>query len=285
LTRGFDCRRVAEGSVKTTLAAIIAVGVLAVGAADAGAKTFSAQSGNVQATLTYSGSAGFYTATNLRIVRNGATLLDAAPRATECGPGPCGPSGYQGDPPLRVVDLDGNGEPEVIYSAYTGGAHCCSIALVYRLSGTGTGYALTEHGFGDPGFTLKDLNGDGRPEWVTADDRFAYLYTAYAFSGLPLQILSFANGRFTDVTASYPALVRRDARRWWSRYHRARNRTDGTQLGVLAAWAADRYKLGRRKAALRVLRAEARAGRLKGPGLHGATFVTRLDRFLRRHGY
>ena len=285
LTRGFAWRRVGNVHVKATLAAIVALGVLAAGAADAAARTFSAQSGGVQATLTYSGAAGNHTATNLRIVRNGATLQNAAPRVAFCGQGPCGPSGYQGDPPLRVADLDADGEPEVVYSAFTGGAHCCSIAQVYRLSAGATGYAVTEHGFGDPSFTLKDLNGDGRPEWLTRDDRFAYLYTAYAFSGLPIEILRYDHGLFSDVTRSYPALVRRDATVWWRRYHRARNRTDGTQLGVVAAWAADRYRLGKRKAALRVLRREAANGRLRAPGLHGARFVTRLDRFLLKHGY
>jgi hypothetical protein len=255
--------------MKATWLLTIAIAALMAVPASAGAKTFSAQSGNVQATLTYTGSPGTYTSTNLRIVRNGATLMDAAPQIPECGPGPCGPSGYQGDPPLRVTDVDGDGEPEVVYSAFTGGAHCCTIAQVYRLNASATGYAVTEHGFGDPGFTLKDLDGDGKPEWVTADDRFAYLYTAYAFSGLPLQILRFGSTGFKDVTASYPALVRADASGWWHRYRRARKRTDGTQLGVVAAWAADRYRLGKRK----------------GPGPHGAGFVKRLDRFLLKHGY
>jgi len=248
-------------------------------AAPASAKTFSAQQGGVQATVTYNKTS----ATNLTITRNGATLFSAAPKLKECGDPGCAPTPFAGDPPLRVLDLDGNGEPEVVYSAYSGGAHCCSIAQVYRFDGTG--YTADEQNFWDPGFRLKDLNGDGLPEWLTGDDAFAYRFTAYAFSGLPVQVFRWSAGAFTDVTKSFPKQIKSDAKRWLRAYKGARRRTDGTEFGAAAAWAADEYHLGKRAAALRYLRREARAGRLKGPGAHGAKFVKVLDRFLRKRGY
>ena len=248
-------------------------------AAPASAKTFSAQQNGVQATITYTKTS----TTNLSITRNGATLFSAAPTIEGCGGPGCVPSGFAGDPPLRVLDLDGDGEPEVVYSAYSGGAHCCSFAQVYRFDGTT--YTASEQDFWDPGFRLKDLNGDGVPEWLTADDAFAYRFTAYAFSGLPVQIFRWSAGKFTDVTKSFPAQIKADAKRWLKVYKGARNHRDGTEFGAVAAWAADQYHLGKRSAALRYLRREARAGRLRGPGAHGAKFGKVLDRFLRKRGY
>jgi hypothetical protein len=260
----------------------VVIGVLAVVAAPASAKTFSAEQGGVQATLTYNDTI----TTRLTIVRNGATLMDAAPAVPECGGDPCAPSGFSGDPPLRVADLDGDGEPEVVYSAFTGGAHCCSIAQVYRLNAGASGYSASSRNFGDPGFSLKDIDVDGRPEWLTRDDVFAYRFTAYAFSGLPVLILRYSAGSFSDVTTSFPGTVINDLDLWWKRYTRARRHTDGTELGAVSAWAADSYRLGKRHHVLKVLRSEARHGFLRGPGrTHGLRFVNVLDRFLLHHGY
>jgi hypothetical protein len=53
---------------------------------------------------------------------------------------------------------------------------------------------------------------------------------------------------------------------------------------MLAAWAADQYRLGRRARALRFVRREVRSGRLRHMrGRRG--FARRLDRQLRRWGY
>jgi hypothetical protein len=218
--------------------------------------------------------------------RNGTTLMDDVPIIEQCGGAPCAPSGYSGDPPLRVLDLDGDGEPEVVYSAFTGGAHCCSIAQVYRLNAAAGGYSARARYFGNTGFSLQDLDGDGRPEWLTRDDVFAYRFTAYAFSGLPVQIFRYSAGSFGDVTSSYPGTITRDTDLWWHRYQHARRRTDGTELGAVSAWAADLYRVKKRAHVLEVLRSEARHGYLRAPGrTHGLRFVKVLDRFLRHHGY
>ena len=77
-------------------------------------------------------------------------------------------------------DLDGDGEPEAIVGGFTGGAHCCVLALVYRWNGSG--YATFENNFRDPGYRLVDLDRDGRYEFRTADARFAFLYGSFAES-------------------------------------------------------------------------------------------------------
>ena len=60
--------------------------------------------------------------------------------------------------------------------------------------------------------------------------------------------------------------------------------------GILAAYAADRYRLGERTAARRTLFRALRRGDLDrayplDPGPFGRAYITRLDRFLKRIGY
>jgi hypothetical protein len=255
--------------------------LLVLAPAGASARTYTANGGGVTATLDYKrASAGpGYLATRLTITRDGTTLFDAKPRPKACSGLTCSPTIEFGKP-LRVRDLQGDGEPEVLFTAYTGGAHCCFVAQVYLL---GADQAVTsDRNFGDSGYRLRDLDDDGAIELVSNDWRFDYAFTAYAFSGKPVQIFHVDGGRFADVTRSFPDQIRRDARLWRRSYHKTRHRQDGTQYGPLAAWAADRYLLGQRDAMLRFLKSEGRRGLLQPRGMR---FVGRLDGFLLRNGY
>jgi hypothetical protein len=157
---------------------------------------------------------------------------------------------------------------------------------IFHYDQTRGAYAINQHDFGDPTPRLADLNGDRRQELVSADDRFAYEFTSYAFSGLPLQVWSFSEGRLQDVTRAFPGAVSRDATAQLRRFRSWRRQ--GLGLGFIAAWAADEDLLGRRAAVQRLLGAEARRHRLRSsdrlsPG--GYAFIGKLDRFLRSTGY
>src|SRR5262249_9430497 len=102
--------------------------------------------------------------------------------------------------PLRVVDLDADGEPEVLLNMYSGGAHCCEYVVVYRfVSGQ---YVETQRNFASAGYLLRRLQ--GRREFVGRDSSFDYVFTAYAFSLDPIRIWQFERGRFVAVTRSFP---------------------------------------------------------------------------------
>ena len=126
-----------------------------------------------------------------------------------------------------------------------------------------------------PGAPLTDVAGDGRLEFESADDRFAYAFTSFAYSGLPVQLWRFQGGRFVDVTRAFPKALGADAAHQWGRF--VANRRQGLGLGFIAAWAADEYLLRRRGLAPSDgWRREARLGRLRSgdhlsPG--GAGFV------------
>jgi hypothetical protein len=67
-----------------------------------------------------------------------------------------------------------------------------------------------------------------------------------------------------------------------------KQRRSGTlALGMLAAWTADQYRLGRKRAANRFLSAELRAGRLKGEAAwpRGQAFITLLKGRLKAWAY
>jgi hypothetical protein len=263
----------------------VALAALAVAAAPAVARTETASSGPVTATLRFKRVDDLrYRHLHLTVQRDGTTVFDGPAHTRFCDEPFCVPGGGLQGPSVRVADLDGDGPPDVIVDLFTGGAHCCVESELVALTADGQ-VRRFQHGWGDPGYRLSDLDGDGVAEFVTADDRFAYLFTAYAYSALPLRILSFRGDRFADVTGSYPARVRAEAHRLRHDYRRAK--ADAFPQGILSAWAADRYRLGDRRAALRFVRAQARHGKLRAAmGKRPAKrFPARLDRVLRRWGY
>ena len=252
-------------------------------ATPARADTQTASLGAVKATLSFRSDDGAYRDLRLTIVRSGRVLYDAAPEDKSCND-VCFPGRLAGGRSVHVRDLDADGEPEVIADLYTGGAHCCSLARVYRFDGGA--YRETTHDFGNALYRLGDIDGDRRAEFVSSDDRLAYEFTAYAFSVFPVQIWSYADGGFSDATNRFPARVRADASRAWRVYREAYRRREFPPRGAAAAWAADEYRLGKRASALRRLRTLARRGELPGgPPRSQARFVRVLDAALLRLGY
>jgi hypothetical protein len=99
--------------------------------------------------------------------------------------------------------------------------------------------------------------------------------------------VAYRDGRFVDVTRSFPRVVRADARKMWRSYRR-HPRSDAR--GTLAVWAADQYNLGRRALVWRVVNRALRAGQLRTRGEydgwpHGTGYVRALRRWLNRAGY
>jgi hypothetical protein len=264
---------------------LVAAGMLTMvlaAAPAATARTETARAGNVTATVTYRGTYPSFSDERLEIARSGSVYYSAPITAALCG-GSCEPSA------VHVVGLEGDDQRDVVLDLYTNGAHCCSIEQVFSFDPGTMTYQRYQHDFGDPGAELEDLDHDGRYEFLSADDSFAYEFTDFAASGLPVEVLEFSGGRFLDVTASYPRLIERDAARWLKAFKRMAPDHYRDSVGVIAAWAADEDRLGNVQAVDRFLARQARAGHLNTP-LHpgdpsGRKFVAALQRFLERHGY
>jgi hypothetical protein len=224
----------------------------------------------------------------LSITRQGVELVSNQ-RLTQPGVTGIAPGDSLPRKSVLVSDLDRKGEPEVIVDLFTGGAHCCTYSLIYGYSTATGGYVRLKHEWGNVGYLLRDLDGDGVFEFDSGDDNFAYAFTSYAESRFPPQIWRYRGGRLIDVTRRFPKLVRRDARRI-VRALPGYRRQHLDLRGFLAAYQADNYLLGRRQAARgwKQLRAMARKGQIRpvsGVGPSGKRYLKSLLRFLRRLGY
>jgi hypothetical protein len=261
----------------STAAGIAVLGLVAAGLATGArsiTKTLTAHSGSVRVWLSYT-PVRFFEASNVRlkITRNGRTAYDRKV-STQSRP-----------TRLRARDLDGMGDPEILADFYTGGAHCCNFTLVYHYSGST--YLSTKHIWGDLDYRLKDLNGDGDPDFLTGDDRFAYRFTSYAGSAFPIRIWTYRGGRLIDVTRGYSGLVTADAASQWRDYLAVEKTQDPDPRGILAAWAADEFMIGNKTDALAKLNALAQQGKLTGDPIwpQGQKYVAALEKFLTKLGY
>jgi hypothetical protein len=245
-------------------------------------------SATTTATLAYDRDGYRYSDLRLTIVRDGQVLRDAPVRTKYCPEELCSPGAYLGRPSVTVRDLDADGEPEVLLPLFSGGTHCCTSAQVLYLNESGTGYRVTTKTFGNMSFDLKNLDARGRPELVSADDRFSYRFSCYACSGNPVRIYRYDNGRFLERTRLHAPQVRSDSRRWHRIYREGRG--EGDVRGLLAAWAANEYRLGNGDRVRRELSRALRRGWLSAQGdyesgKHGRAYVRDLHGFLRRAGY
>lgn len=252
------------------------------------ATTETASSGDVTATFTFKGTQlPNYSDQRLTISRAGVVAYNEPVVSSFCHT-LCGP-GFEGASraAVHVLDLEHNGEPDVVLDLYSGGAHCCAIEQIFSFDPATGAYVEKERSFGDPGMKVVDLQHNGHLELLTADDSFAYEFTDFAASGLPIQILTFSGGHFHNVTRDYPRAIARDAAQWLRAFKREQQYRD--TVGVIAAWAADEDLLGHAGRVSRYLAQQATAGHLTTPfGLAntgGKAFIAKLQRFLHNHGY
>jgi len=230
--------------------ALIALGVLGLAVSPVQAEEFTttAQQGNVKAELSYKKvlENGIPQARNVRlkIQRSGKSIFNQLLKNSEFDR-PL--AFFTGSGGLTVQDLNGDNNPEVITDIFTGGAHCCTYSLIYQYNPQQKQYVESRANWGNLGYRLRDLDGDGKTEFYSADDRFAYAFTSYAASAFPVMILRFENGSMVDVTRQYPKQIYGDAYRLWKTYRERSTSAGDATRGVLAAYLADKYLLGQQE--------------------------------------
>lgn len=195
------------------------------------------------------------------------------------------------DEPLCVASFGGdNPESAVLVGLFTMGAHCCTFIDAYIVASAGIATPPIEQQIGNPGVELETV--DGHAVLVTADNSFAYAFTAFAFSGMPIRVLELRGKAFVNTTRSYPSLITPDAASWWKYFQQAQapgsqDPTRGT--GALAPWVADECMLGdgaQAWAMVNKLNAEGKLGTSANtPWPTGTDYVKALSAFLVAHGY
>lgn len=153
-----------------------------------------------------------------------------------------------------IADIDpGNNGPEVYFSSFTGGAHCCTQVIVATSVGDRWVAVPVGEFDGDGGY-LADLDGSGVAEIATSDNRFLYQFGCYACSAAPLMIMTVRNGKAYDISAE-PAFL--GAHRDWLR--QIEESVDPAQRwtssGYLAGWIAAKIRVGEGDDAWRQLNA------------------------------
>lgn len=151
-----------------------------------------------------------------------------------------------------IVEMDpANSRPEVYFTSYSGGAHCCSTVIV--ASETPSGWvAATVGSFDGGGDYLDDLDGDGEAEVATVDNRFLYTFDCYACSAAPLVVYSIRNGQAVDQSTA--PQYRSAHERWLRELEDGMEASERwTSPGFLAGWVAENVRLGRGAEAFRQL--------------------------------
>jgi hypothetical protein len=278
----------------STLVALAAAACLCAAAADgepsaAQMQTYSA--GAVSATLSFDGApspgATIVNATGarLQITRGGVVAFDQPIPDVVCD-GCELLTGDRGN--ARVVDLDGDGEPEVLVNSRTGGNECCITLGIYGFAPATGDYDKLVRTFGVADANgLRDFNADGRLEVITDDPRFVGRFGSAAESWPPPVYLDYERRggapALVDVTRRFPAQIRRDA---------ALAKTMFTTLkpggasprAALAGYVADEELLGRGAVGLAQLDRQAARHRLGSPA-QARAFRVRLLRLLHTYGY
>ena len=93
-------------------------------------------------------------------------------------------------------DLDGSAQPQLHFSGYSGGAHCCTTHYVYKLKPQVKRHAVyPAKNVGGTDFT--DLPGRKTPIMISADDSSATVFAPYSNSYFPLVVVEVSpKGKF-----------------------------------------------------------------------------------------
>lgn len=296
MRRAVGCPRAVPPVVRTGSICVVFAALVA-GAVPAVARALPASSprhvvqratlGGVEADFVYTATGkpypNGYESFGISIRRHGTVEVSASIGCHQCSPG--GSALGKPTKSVRVVRLTPGSEPIVLVDLWTGGAHCCFRTDLYVWRGTA--YRHVREDWGDPGYSLRDLGHDGSLEFLTADDRFAYAFTDYADSAMPVEVFVLRNGKLVDVTTRYPGVVRHDAATLWAAYLKAHKRHRPTR-GLLAAWVADQARLGDLASAMATLeRPQEIADIARDPtALVNAThYIAQLRSFLRKNDY
>lgn len=236
---------------------------------------------------------------------DGASSATPAVAFTAIGPAPPGsanghasaPAGSAGASmdPLCLARFPGSATPVVLIGVASAGANCCTDLRILTPSGQSTSWSWLDDPVGSAPVHVELIG--SKPAIVTANSAFAYRFTDFAASGMPILVQQIRDGAIVDVTRQYPSLVSEDAASWWHRYLAS----PGDPLGVLAAWTADECLLGQQASAFTTLGHINAQGQLadaavsgsaasSGPGniLHwpqGSAYIAALQSFLVSSGY
>jgi hypothetical protein len=273
-------------STKLALLAVLTAAALVPAAArasgtNAGTETVTA--GPVSATLAWDGGESGPKNTRLTISRAGTAVFSRAiPKV--CG-ATCGRSIAESDA-FQLIDLDGDGEPEVVLIAYPG--ECCDQEMgIYGFSAATGSYTELAQNMGDATLDIRDTDGNGRNEILATDERFKNLVPGHSSLFFPPVVFQYENPatgpRLVDRTRQSLAVVRAAASDLKFLLDELKD-ADAFSKMYVGSYVAEEFMLGRGKVGLKEFDRQAKRGTL-GNAKSVKKFRKRLLSLLDRYGY
>ncbi len=135
--------------------------------------------------------------------------------------------------------------PQLVFTRFSGGAHCCTMTWIAAKPDGAAGWSLTEGTYLDGGgYWFEDVDGDGGQELLSVDNNFLYAFDSYAGSVAPIHISKFRDGKIEDVTEE-PAMQARLKQDLAGIEYAAKVDPGMWKLnGFLAGWVASKMRLG-----------------------------------------
>ncbi|MFO1034985.1 MAG: hypothetical protein U1E15_13265 [Hyphomicrobiales bacterium] len=156
--------------------------------------------------------------------------------------------------------------PQLVFTRYTGGAHCCTETWIVSSPKDGTGWTLIDTGPLDGGgYSYEDLDGDGALELVHPDNDFLYAFDSYAGSYAPVRVQQLRGGKLVDVSDmdAFRPVLRRDLARM--EFEAKLDPGLWKSNGFLAGWLAAKMRLGQGEEAWQVVSENLESGTDFGP--------------------
>ena len=161
--------------------------------------------------------------------------------------GPVTPRSMQGAAVVQIAELDtANVYPEVLLSAFTGGAHCCNQTQVLTRPRGEPTWSTVELGPFDGGpMPARIPMGGNVPLVVSVDNRFLYKFACYACGGAPARLWQLKAGRFVDVSHQrrYRPIYQQAVKRMQAQLQEPIQPNDNPN-GWLAAYVANMAMVG-----------------------------------------
>lgn len=135
--------------------------------------------------------------------------------------------------------------PQLVFTRFTGGAHCCTQTWIATAPEGGSGWTLIDAGVLDGGgYSFEDIDGDGTLELVNVDNSFLYAFDSYAGSFAPIRVNRLRGNTLKDISGEDEARpqLKRDLARM--EFAAKLNRDLWKENGFLAGWVAAKQRLG-----------------------------------------
>jgi len=145
----------------------------------------------------------------------------------------------------EVVRLDPRtSAPQVVMTAFTFGAHCCTLTRIATLVAPDEWRVLDAAELDGEGYRFIDIDNDGARELVSFDNVFLYAFDSYGSSFAPTRIAKLSGSDIDDVTAEpkYRPFLRRKVQEMEAEARR--NPDLWHSNGFLGGWVAAKSLIG-----------------------------------------